>query len=407
MARGPRIHALRSFQYPAFRYLWVSAFLWAAANWMQRLAVSWLVLKVTGSPFAVALVFALNHLPILLLGPFVGILMDRVNRKHLLMANQVAATLTCIVIALVAYSDNPQVWLVMVLSFVFGVSMAFNGPLINTLMFDIVDAKDALNANALRSIGQRSMSIVGATLGGVLTDVVGVGTAVMVSAGILLVALGNTALMKYQRLVVQWAKAGVFRQLAEGVRHFRHNPPVKTMLLGTMVAEGFGYGSLSLLPLFADEGVLDVGSKGLGVMQGAIGMGGAVAGFIWAGFSQHKRRGLVLALAFVCYGVAMAGFSVSDVFLLSLAALLLFGIAAGTYDMTIVVLLQGNVPTEMRGRVMGAWSFAIGIQPLGAMVLGALAEAFGVRVAMASAAGILVVTSLFSMLAVPHVRRLA
>jgi MFS family permease len=373
---------------------------------MQRLAVSWLVLKVTGSPFAVALVFALNHLPILLLGPFVGVLLDRVNRKYLLMANQAAATLTCVATALVAYSDNPLVWLVMALSFVFGVSMAFNGPLINTLVFDVVDAKDALNANALRSIGQRSMSIVGATLGGVLTDVVGVGTAVMVSAGILLVALGNTALMKYQRPVVQWVQGGVFRQVADGFQHFRHNPPVATMLLGTMVAEGFGYGSLSLLPLFADEGVLDVGSKGLGVMQGAIGLGGAIAGFIWASFSQHKRRGLVLALAFVCYGLAMGGFSFSEIFLLSLTALLLFGMAAGTYDMTIVVLLQGNVPREMRGRVIGAWSFAIGIQPLGAMALGALAEAFGVRMAMASAAGVLVITSLFSMLAVPHVRRL-
>ncbi len=373
---------------------------------MQRLAVGWLVLQSTGSPFAVATVYAFNFMPNLFLGPIVGIVLDRVNRKHLLMGVHALGALTCLTLAIIVLTDRDETWLVLLLAGVFGVSVSFNIPTIPTLVFDIVDTRDALNANALRSMGQRTMGIMGAASGGVLIGVVGVGGTILVAGVLLTLAMANTALMDYQRRTVIAGTGSVIHQIWEGFRYFGSNGGIASLLVAAMVAEAFGFGALSLLPFFADEDFLDVGSKGLGVMNAAVGLGGGIAGLMLAIFARQGRRGLILALAFIMYGVFIGIFSRSDIFLFSFAALLGFGFAAGTFDMTLVVLLQSNVPDQMRGRVMGAWTLAIGMGPVGALILGVLGENFGVRNALGVGSLILLGSSLSVAFLLPYVRRL-
>jgi len=218
--------------------------------------------------------------------------------------------------------------------------------------------------------------------------------------------MANTALMDYQRRTVIAGAGSVIHQIWEGFRYFGSNGGIASLLVAAMVAEAFGFGALSLLPFFADEDFLDVGSKGLGVMNAAVGLGGGIAGLMLAIFARQGRRGLILALAFIMYGVFIGIFSRSDIFLFSFAALLGFGFAAGTFDMTLVVLLQSNVPDQMRGRVMGAWTLAIGMGPVGALILGVLGENFGVRNALGVGSLILLGSSLSVAFLLPYVRRL-
>ncbi|MBM3925816.1 MAG: MFS transporter [SAR202 cluster bacterium] len=398
--------ALRSLKYPAFRYLWLSVFLWAAANWMQRLAVSWLVLKETESPIAVSMVYAFNFMPNLFLGPFAGVILDRVNRKHMLVVIQLAAGLSCLAIAVAALMGSAHTWFILTMSGVFGVSVAFNIPTVPSMVFDIVEPQDALNANALRTIAFRIMGIIGSAVGGVLVAVIGVGGTVLTSSVIFGLAAFNTALIRYQGPKREVARKSVMREMWEGFRYFSRNGAVGSMIVAAMFAEAFGFGMLALVPFFANEGFLDVGSEGLGVMQGMVGLGGGIAGVFLATYGKQGRRGWLLVIGFVFYSVFVGIFGASNIFALSMAMLLGFGLAAGLFDMTIVVLLQANVPQEMRGRVMGAWTLALGFGPVGALLLGLWGELWGVRVALYIGSAILAAAAV-ALIATPWVRRLA
>jgi MFS family permease len=373
---------------------------------MQRLAVGWLVLQATGSPFAVATVYSFNFMPNFFIGPFVGALMDRVNRKYLLMSVQALGSVTLFILAAAVFTGNDPIWLVYLLAGVFGVSVSINVPTLPTLVFDVVEPRDSLNANALRTIGQRAMGIGGAAAGGFLVNFVGVGSAILTSGILLGTSVLILSRMPYRRPEVSKKRGSVLGELYEGFRFFATSRSIGTLIIAAMVAEAFGFGALSLLPLFADVDMLNVGAQGLGFLQGAVGVGGGIAGLVLASFVRDKKRGLLLALAFICYGLFIGGFSRSDTFLLSLGLLLGFGMAAGVFDMNLVVLFQANVPKEMRGRVMGVWAWSLGMGPVGAIILGILGNIFGVREALGIGALILLVTSITVGFVVPYVRRL-
>jgi MFS family permease len=250
------------------------------------------------------------------------------------------------------------------------------------------------------------MGILGSAVGGVLVAVIGVGGTVLTSSIVFGLAVLNTALIKYQGPKREIARKSVMREMWEGFRYFSHNGAVGTMIVAAMFAEAFGFGMLALVPFFADEGFLDVGSEGLGVMQGMVGLGGGIAGVFLATYGKQGRRGWLLSIGFLFYGVFVGIFGASGIFALSLAMLLGFGLAAGLFDMTLVVLLQANVPQEMRGRVMGAWTLALGFGPVGALLLGLWGELWGVRTALYIGSAILTAAAA-AMIASPRVRRLA
>lgn len=402
--QGARV--LRSLRHRNFRFLLVSALAWSIGTWSQRLAASWLILKLTDSPLMVTLTFGLYFIPNLLLGPLGGTVADTVNRKRLLVAIQVLNVAASFLLALIVLTGVAQAWSVMVVVVMFGIGMSFAMPTTLALAYDVVGPADAQNGIALQSVTMRFVGSVGAILGGILIVTVGLGETFLAAAAFYAVGLATLSFMHYVPVDRPAQKQSVVAGLVDGLRYILHVRSLVAMLGMVMVAEAFGYGALALLPLFADEGVLGVGADGLGVMNAAVGFGAMIGAMTLASSSELKNKGKWVLAAFLCYGIFIGGFSQSNMFWLSVVMLAGFGVVSGAFDTMQIILMQQHVPKEMRGRAMGAWAFSIGAGPGGSIFLGYLTEHIGPQQATGISGIIVFSVALFVALAVPQVRTL-
>ena len=403
----PGLHPLRSFGHRDFRILWLSALLWAVGTWLQRLAVSWLILTMTGSAFLVALSFGLYFMPNLLLGPISGAVADRVNRKALVVAVQGLNLLASVLLTFIVIADVAQVWSVLGISLLFGIGMSFGIPTTQALVYDVVGPRDAHNGIALQSVVMRFVGALGAVAGGVLIETLGFGAAFLAAAssyGLGLFIISQMGHRPIQRLA---QSTSVMFNLMEGFKLFIGNRFLATFLVMAMVAEAFGYGAIALLPLIASDEVLGVGAGGLGIMNGAMSFGATLGALSLAASTELKHKGTTLLAAFLFCGLLTGGYSQSGVFPLTLLLLGGFGLAQGIFDTLEVILLQQNVPDEMRGRIMGAWTFCIGVGPIGALSLGFLAERIGVQNAVGISGALLVLAAIMVAAGVPRLRTLS
>ena len=402
---GSSLHPFRSLGNPNFRILWIGVLLWSAGTWMQRIAVSWLVLTTTGSAFLVALSFGLYFLPNLLLGPFSGAVVDRVNRKRLLVAVQSLNVMASLVLMMIVISDVQQTWLVLLVALVFGIGMSFGIPTVQVLVYDLVGPRDARNGIALQSVVMRSVGAVGAVAGGILIETLGFSATFLAAACCYVLGLVTISLIRYRPIELPTKAESVVYKLIEGFRFFFSNRLLTIILAMAMMVEAFGYGAVSLLPVFAGEAVLGVGSGGLGVMNGALSIGAAFGAFYLGASTESMRMNIKLLVSFLFCGLFTVAYSQSGVFLVSVVLLAGFGLAEGMFTILVVLLLQQNVPSQMRGRVMGAWTFCIGVGPVGAMSIGYLAETIGVQYAVGISGALLVLATSIITVTVPRLRK--
>ena len=398
--------ALRSFQYRDYRFLWAGGMAWSIGMWLQRVSVSWLVLRLTDSPIFVALAFGMYFVPSFFLGPFTGTIADRANRKTLLVAVHTVSFVASLVLATLVYIDAVQVWAVLTVVLFIGIGISFMMPSVQTLVYDVVGPRDAQNGIALLPAAFKLVGIVGAVVGGILVETVGMGSAFLAAAAANGVGVLTISLMRYRPATQPAATESMVANLVAGFRFFARSPTLISVVGMTMIVEGLGYGSLGLLPIFADRGVLDVGASGLGIMNGAIGLGGMVGALTIASLGELRSKGRVLLVVFLIYGLFVGGFSQSNVFVLSLVLLACWGVVQGIYNTTGVILMQQHVPNEMRGRAMGAWAVCVGMDPFGALFLGFLATYMGVQNAVGLAGGLILVSAVVVTGAVPRIRAL-
>ena len=406
-ARVGELQVFRSFRYRDYRYLWAGGMLWSVGMWLQRVSVSWLVLKSTDSPILVALAFGMYFLPSFFLGPFSGTMADRVNRKKLLVLVHSVSLIASLLLATLVIADAVQVWAVLAIVLFVGTGISFMMPSIQTLVYDIVGPRDAQNGLALLPAAFKLVGIVGAVLGGILIETVGMATAFLVGAATHGVGVLILSLMHYTSGNKTAVSDSVLANLVEGFKFFARTPALMWVMGMTMIVEGLGYGSLGLLPIFADDEVLDVGASGLGVMNGAIAFGGMFGALTLAARGEIRSKGRLLLAVFLLYGLFIGGFSQSNVFVLSLALLTCWGVVQGVYNTTGVLLMQRHVPNEMRGRAMGIWAISIGMDPFGALILGSLTTYIGVQNAVGVAGALILVSAIAVTASVPQVRTLS
>ena len=405
-SRAWDLQALRSFHYRDFRLLWAGTMLSSIGMWLQMVSVSWLVLRLTDSPIFVALVFGSYFLPSLFVGPFSGTLADRVNRKRLLVSVYGISFLASLLLAILVITETVEVWSALTIVLFVGAGMSFMMPTIQTLIYDIVGPQNAQNGIAILPAAYKLVGIVGAVAGGILIETVGMGVAFVAAASSYAFGVLTVSLMHYKPATQPAALESVLANLVEGFKFFAHTPALTWVVGLTMVVEFFGYGSLGMLPVFADRGVLDVGASGLGLMNGAIGLGGVLGALALASWGELRSKGRLFLAIFLIYGLFIGGFSQSNHFVLSLAFLTCWGVVQGVYSTTGILLMQEHVPSEMRGRAMGAWTVCVGMDPFGALFLGFLALHMGVQNAVGLAGALILGVAILATAGVPQVRAL-
>lgn len=392
---GGRVHTFRALQHRDYRLLWTSLIVSSIGTWMQIIAQSLLVLKITdGSAFAlgtVSLAQALSFFVFALIG---GSIADRINkRRFLLLTQSLSMGLAC-VLGILTITGVIQVWMIVCLAFCSGTILSFDQPTRSSLLPLLVPKEDLMNAISLQSIVFNGSAVVGPALGavtiGMLTYVgqhLGMTNPLVGFAGnFFLNALSYLGILVVlfflhippERAAESTEKRGpMLGSIRAALGTVKQDSALPWVLMGYGAQLFFGPSPSLILPYFATQ-ILFLSTTQLGLFFSATGLGTILGALIVASLGDFRYKGYLLLVSFAGWCAALFLFAFSHAFWLSLISLLLFGIAQNGVGATTITLLQTRVPPHMRGRVMSLNTlFIMGVRPLGDFPAGALIEGIG------------------------------
>jgi MFS family permease len=363
-----------------FRLYFVGQTISVSGTWMQRVALAWLVLQLTGSATAVGAVTALEFLPILFLAPVGGVVADRWDKRRLLYVTQSAAGLLAAALGLIVVTGAVELWMIYVLAACLGVVYSVDMPARQTFVLEMVGRDELTNAVSLNSVLVNMARVLGPATAAGLILAVGIGWCFLVNAASYLAVLVTLAMMDAVALHTSPPQPRRKGQLREGFRYVRATPSVLTPLLIMAAVGTFAYEYQVVLPVFA-KFTFGGNAATFASMTALMGLGAVVGGLVTA--ARRNRTALALGITAVVFGSIQMLTSLAPTLDVALLLFALLGAASISFLALGNATLQLNSSPEMRGRVMGLWAVAfLGSTPIGGPIMGAIAEHFGPRVAL-------------------------
>ena len=378
-AQNP-FHALR---HRNFRLFSIGQFISLAGTWMQVVALGWLVLDLTNSPFYVGLVSTLTSLPILLFTLWGGVLADRVHRRRALILLQSFMLADALALALLTLTGHVTVHWVMALALVHGTSAAFEVPIRQAFIVEMVGKEDLMNAIALNSSNFNITRIFGPMLAGLVVGSVGVAPCFVLNAVSFVAVI--VCLLRMEESDARPAPPGgsALTTLREGYRYVLDQPLPRALLLLTALYAIFGFAFVSMLPVFARD-VLRTGAAGYGGLMTAVGVGASVGALAMAALGHRVARLRIIRGAGMLFALTLALTALVQVWWLAAGVLAVAGCAMILNNVSTNTQLQMAAPDHLRGRVMGFYSLMVlGMAPLGSFQAGWVSEHFGVPMSLA------------------------
>ena len=393
-ARNP-FHALR---HRNFRLFFIGQFISLAGTWMQVVALGWLVLELTDSPFYVGLVSTLGSLPILLFTLWGGVLADRVHRRHALILFQALMLVDALVLAVLTATHQVTIGWVMVLAVVHGISAAFEVPIRQAFLVELVGTEDLMNAIALNSSNFNLTRIVGPAIAGAIVAGMGVAPCFFINAASFVAVIWCLALITDGPPSPR-AAGSARTGFAEGTRYVREHPVPRALLTLTAVFSIFGFAFVTMLPVFARD-VLHAGAAGYGGLMTAVGIGASIGALGMAAIGHRFSRLVIIRAGGLGFALALAAAALATQLWMAAALLALAGGAMILNNVSTNTQLQTTVPDLLRGRIMGFYSLMVlGMAPFGSLQAGWVSEHFGVPASLALGA---TVTALGTLWLVPR-----
>jgi MFS family permease len=348
-----------------------------AGTWMQMTAQSWLVLKLTGSSTALGVVIGLQTLPVLLLGPYGGVIADRVDKRRLSIILQSAMGIQALILGVLTVTGEVRYWQIGVLAALLGLNNAFENPARQSFMLEMVGPEHLRNAVSLNSVMANTARVVGPAIAGILIATVGLGVCFLLNAASFAAVIGSLLAMDRSALNPTAPTPRARGQLREGFRYVRSTPELIIPLLMMGLAGCLTYEFQVTLPVMASRG-LHAGSTGFGFMTAAMGLGAVLGGLVVAARGKIGLRALTLAAG--GFGIALALATLAPSLPLELVALAFVGWGSISFMSMGNSTLQLTAEPEMRGRVMSLWFVAFqGSTPIGGPVVGWLMAVAGAR----------------------------
>lgn len=366
---GRRVAA--ALTYRDFRLLWFGALTSSIGTWMQKVAQAWLIVTLTDqrSAFFLGLDAFLGELPILLFTLIGGVIADRRNRRHLLLASQCVQMASAFALAALVYADVVRIWHILTLSIVSGTAQAFGGPAYQSLIPSLVDKRDLPNAIALNSIQFNLARVIGPLIAGIALTTLGM-VACFGLNGLSFLFVMAAILALHVTHVPPATLEGMRDQLEDGLRYVRDHPQLVTLTVLGFVSAFLGIPLLTFLPIVArDVFHQDVGFyTRLMTFSGA----GAVAGaLVIAWIGRHRHMGRMLLIVQAALGLLIVGFSLSRTPWLTATLLFFCGAMLVMCFSLTTSLVQLLAPSELRGRVVSIYMVAFrGGSPLGGLISG-------------------------------------
>jgi MFS family permease len=379
----PRAHMFRALRHRNFQLFFGGQLISLVGTWMQTLAQSWLVYRLTRSAALLGEVGFATQIPVLFLGPVAGIFADRHSRHRIVIATQTLMMVQALAMAALTLTGKVQVWQVFLLAFFLGLCNSFDMPARQSFIVEMVGREDLMNAIALNSSMFNAARTIGPAIAGILVAALGEGLCFLLNGLSFVAVIVGLLLMKID---ARPSRAGTapFALLREGFRYAGSNPALRSLLLLLGVVSLLGMSYAVLMPIFADT-ILHRGARGLGELLTSAGIG-ALLGALWLARRQ-RVQGLdrVVAWSAAAFGASLILFSFSQAHGLSLLLLMAAGCSLMVQLGSTNTLIQSLVSDEMRGRVMGIYSMMfMGMAPFGSLIAGFMAHRFSAPAAVLS-----------------------
>jgi MFS family permease len=375
---GKLSSALHALKYRNFKLFYGGQFISITGNYIQIVAQAWLVYRLTGSATLLGLVAFSGQISVFVLAPISGVVADTKSRRNILFVTQIAPMLLTFTLAVLTLTSRVQVWHVFLIAALLGVVNAFDFPVRQAFVAELVTKEDLMSAVTLNSSMINSARTIGPGIGGLLVATIGEGWCFLANALSYIAVIIGLLMIRTEsqpRKPAQHVRAGI----VEAFTFVRHTGPIGgiLVLLGLISFMGLRYEIL--MPVYTRE-MLHGGPKQFGLLMGASGIGAILGSLVLAMFGNLRTLGDWVGSAAAGFGASLVLLSFSHSFSLSLAAMLLIGFTMVTQLDASNTLVQRIVPDELRGRVMAIWTMMLsGLAPFGSLLVGVLAQHFTAR----------------------------
>jgi len=347
-------------------------------TWIQRIAQSWLVYRLTDSVFLLGIVGFSTQIPTFLAAPFAGVIVDKRNRYHILIVTQILATVQALILAILVLTNHIQVWHIIVLGVILGLINAFDMPSRQSLLVEMIEHREDLsNAIALNSTMVNGARLIGPTIAGLLIGAMGEGVCFGLNAASFFAVILALLAMKFGPMAKKKRTNTMLTDLKEGFKYAYGFAPIRAILLLLALVSIMGIPYAVLMPVFAKD-ILGGGPHTLGFLMGSVGTGALVGALYLASRKTVVGLGKVLGLSAATFGGGLVLFSLSRHIWLSMILLFFVGMGMMMQMAGSNTIIQTIVDDDKRGRVMSFYAMSFfGMAPLGSLLAGSLGSRIG------------------------------
>ncbi len=369
-------------RHDVFRLLLLAAVSSSVGQWMQQVALGWLAIVTTNSPGFVGIVTFAAGVPFIVIAPLGGSLIDRMDRRRLMLVCQALAIVLAVALAIDIAGGFVQPWHLPVAAFLNGSLQALLAPTQQSLVPALVPREDLTNAIGLMSAGQNMTRVIGPSIAGIVIGAAGVAPTFLVQA----IAIGLSFLLVLRIALPPRAPRTTTRFGAfDGIRLIAQRPDLRGLFLLVSIPMLFVFPYIGFLNVFARD-IFQIGAEGLGLLMGVSGCGAVVGSLLVASRRQTEGAGRLLIGMTALYGGVIVAVAMSRTLFLTLPLLFVGSLLGAAFMSGNNALLQHRISDDVRGRVMGAYMLTWGLMPLGALPMGIAADHFGTPAAVAGGA---------------------
>lgn len=369
-------------QHVNFRIFWFGQMISVIGTWMQSISLPWLTYTITGSPFLVGLVGAVQFTPMMVLSLFVGVLNDRHRKRKILIVTQSTLAISAMILAILVFTKTVQYWHIFSVAFIIGLAHAFDMPTRQSFVIELVGKSDLMNAIALNSAIFNSARIIGPAIAGVVMATFNIGYCFLFnSLSFIPVIVGLFFIRPYTNNNSSLKDEHILKSIVDGLKYIYSEKILLWVLLAVLVVGTFGMNFNVLVPVFAKT-ILGKGEKGFGLLMSCMGIGSFIGALTVASRSKKGPKFVSLAIFSVLTSILFIIIGFSRTFILTAIFIGLTGFSNTTFFTTANSTLQLSSNDKYRGRVVSVYTlFFSGSTPLGNIFAGYLSNNFGANYA--------------------------
>ncbi|MFA3782447.1 MFS transporter [Melioribacteraceae bacterium 4301-Me] len=398
--------AWRALKYRNYKLFFGGQIISLTGTWTQQIAMSWLVYRLTNSAFMLGLISFASQIPSLILSPFAGIIVDKLNRHKILITTQSLAMLQAFLLVFLLITSTVEVWHLIVLNLFLGIVNGFDTPARQAFVVEMIENKEDLgNAIALNSMMFNAARLFGPSVAGILLAETSETICFLINGISFFAVIAALLAMKIDYSKVIKTQKNVLEGLKEGFKYTFSFTPTKYLILLVALVSLTGMPYVVLMPVFA-KNILHGGPNTLGFLMGSIGAGALLGALLLASKKSVLGLGRIVLYTTFSFGVTLIAFSFSRSLILSMFFLILTGMSMIIRGASSNTIIQTIIDDDKRGRVMSFYTMAfMGMMPFGSLLFGILASKFGAPTTLVFGGISCILGSLLFALKLPKLRK--